>query len=447
MLTVITTRDIPTFAGVIRAGVLLSVVSWGENGAANLVGLNGWPRVSMARAESFEVADADAGDQPSAVSGQPLAISQQLVHSISSIRSNDDERSNYEQLAAITDTSPDADRGDSDAAQSRRGEGPRDDGEACPFEPTRVSAVPGHEVSPHHRASGVDRTVLPSARTVLSDINAELAAGGSGERYQLTNEMREQARFARPESRRSGFDWGYLPQGSMTPELLLIVTDREDVGMPTFPRSSWHPRRHEWPEPWRIAEYGLTAMGRVFWSADHPDIRPDGHAWRLAIDLDRGEVCVGGQWQRMETTTEARRHGVEDRVPDKSGGDAGKPVPERRSQDLSGPPSSPATSMSQPTALSCEIQEGDHSLSVSPCLRGSTSGHQPSAISQWPEPHDGMTIDERRGHRRVKNEQGDIVWRCGPGPRETLADFLAWRRRLDAYFEQQPSKETKEGAA
>lgn len=252
---------------------------------------------------------------------------------------------------------------------------------------------------------------------MLSDINAELAARG-GERFELTRELREQVRFARPVSGgRNG--WPVMRSGNKSPEQLTITVDPEAAGMPTWPRSSWHTNRSHWPEPWRLAEYGITAMGRTFWMADHPDIRPDDHAWRLAVDLDKSEVCISGHWQRMEFTTEARRHGegTEGRV---SGSTENATI--GLVAEFNASLSHPETSCLKP--------------SVSPCLSGST----------WPEPHDGMTEDERRGHRRVKNERGDIVWRCGPGPGETLAEFTAWRHRLNEYFEQKTSKETK-GAA
>lgn len=491
MPTVLTTRDIPTLGGVIRAGVLLSVISWGEDGSANLQGVNGWPRVSLAPADAFEEADGEwrmadgqtdeqlSGDQPSAISDQPdhghggesddseelrgVSVNAepsdgtggQLVSGVkplvsdggvadsdpitrpsttacepeqfpsdepvmtasevntldvhtsfpsvppclrgstsSTLQERSHDLSNFDQLTELTDdtvhTGGDRER-DANSARESGSHVNRDVREACPFDATGVSRLPGE----------VSRDGGQAPRPTVADINAELAAGEtSGERYQLTREQRDQARFARTVSGgRNG--WPVLRPGNKTPEQLTITVDREAVGMPTYPRSSWHPSRSHWPAPWQLAEYGITAMGRTFWCADHPEIRLDDKPWRMAVDLDRGEVCIRGHWQRMEFgTTEARRHGEVEREPDK-----------------------------QITLVSESI-----------------SGHPPFASSQWPAPHHDMSPDERQGHRRVKNERGDIVWRCGAGPGETLEEFTAWRLRLDEFFEQKTSQETK-GAA
>ena len=53
MQCVITTRPIPTHATTIPVGLRMRVLSWGDDRSANLVGLTGWPRVSLAAADSF----------------------------------------------------------------------------------------------------------------------------------------------------------------------------------------------------------------------------------------------------------------------------------------------------------------------------------------------------------------------------------------------------------
>lgn len=527
MTNVITTRDIPTLGGVIRAGVLLSVVSWGEDGAANLVGLNGWPRVSMAAAESFEVAD--AGNQPSAVSHQHFSTTEtrrhggeshigerlQVVpveaempvgkegttpvrgHTLASdwgsadgtsftiptatasepdkflshpatsdlrepmgltvltmpviaqpfpsvplcLRGSSDsghqqsatshqpppqQETSHDQSRSVRvttthDTAGDRGR-DPQAVAPSGGDGLRDDSEACPFEAQRVSGL--------HRE--VSRNGEQAPRPTVGDINAELAASG-GERFELTRELREQVRFARPVS--GGRDgWPVMRAGNKTPEQLAITVDPEAVGMPSFPRSSWHPNRSHWPELWRIAEYGTAGVGgRLLWNADHPDHRYEDKEWVCHVDLNTGEFKAPFHpWQKIDSTTEARRHGDEVGIP--------------CSTELEGTGANIASvdcvESRNPEVIDISTRQDKASGVEMSCPDLPSSGHQPSAISQWHAPHDGMTLDERRGHRRVRNERGDIVWRCGPGPGETLAEFIAWKTRLDEFFEQDGTNET-----
>lgn len=508
MNSVITTRDIPTLGGLIRSGVLLSVVSWGEDGAANLAGLNGWPRVSLAAAESFEVAD--AGHQPSAISHQHFSTTEARRHGEEShdceelrgvsvnaeplvtgegepasglsldhvtatacepdefptcdpvlsasevntpavntsfpsvplcLRGSSDpghqplavshqpppqQETSHDQSRSVRVTPTDdtaGDRGrDPQAVESSGSDVHRDVREACPFEPSGVSGL--------HREVSRDGESAP--RPTVVDINAELAASG-GERFELTRELREQVRFARAVSGgRNG--WPVMQAGNKTPEQLTISVDPEAVGMPSFPRSSWHPNRSHWPEPWRLAEYGTHGVGgRLLWNADHPDHRYEDKEWVCHVDLNTGEFKAPfHDWQRVEGTTEARRHGDEVGITcsaelESNGADVA-------SVDRV------ESGHSEVIDISTQATEAS-GVGVS-CPDLPSSGHQPSTNSQWPATHDGMTLYERRGLRRVRNERGDIVWRCGPGPGETLAEFTAWRQRLDEFFEQDGTNET-----
>lgn len=55
---------------------------------------------------------------------------------------------------------------------------------------------------------------------------------------------------------------------------------------------------------------------------------------------------------------------------------------------------------------------------------------------------------ERLGFRRGPNpDTGKIDWWHGLFPGETREELAIWLRKLRAFFEQKPSKETKEGAA
>lgn len=53
MICVTTTRQIPTQSTDVPAGLRMRVISWGDDGSANLTCLTGWPRVSLAAADSF----------------------------------------------------------------------------------------------------------------------------------------------------------------------------------------------------------------------------------------------------------------------------------------------------------------------------------------------------------------------------------------------------------
>lgn len=208
-----------------------------------------------------------------------------------------------------------------------------------------------------------------------------------------------------------------------------------------------HARRHEWGPEWWLSPAGFPAGERVLFYArrlDRPGppegVKPsDGPEWRYFVDLDRGEWSEwgSGEWRPVAdglslvasgegVTTEALRHG-EEACPTMTMPGATKSIEN---------PTIAATAAmvmdgesSDLTSVATTRLTAPMTVKLSDARVAVDLGTQTGEPSLYPEPHAGMSLDERRGWRRV-----DGGWRFGPGLAEQMDVWREWLSRLRAYF-------------
>lgn len=134
-----------------------------------------------------------------------------------------------------------------------------------------------------------------------------------------------------------------------------------------------------------------------------------GQPWRHFVDLDHGEWKPWqGPWRSLVFTTEARRHGEESCLTSEM----------RIGTQTSINGSAPTASETEKTTQTTSTPLGDVGVVAA------AAGSNFPSVPLCPAPTRGMSVDELRGWRQVRDADGKLCGRFGP---DSFADVPRWR--------------------